>query len=452
MFLIPGISALFTFIYLRLTEVFEVLRPVNLNWVVAFVALGFLLDVRLGVTRLRGSAFLVAALVLFVLYLIGAAIKVPNRVQEQIIILSASLIAFLFVSQGVQTLRGIGVAAGVLLALTVAVAAIGVDQGLSTPMCYRQGNADDVSMGEIMDGRPCHEMADCHEGGLPDREYACEHPGLFETHSINKRVRFRGVLEDPNELSWVVAMGVPLAFALYERRRSLLRLVVLVGTLVISTACIIMTESRSGQLTLAAVLAVYFIRKFGVRGVVLAAMAALPVLLLGGRSDEASTEERLECWSEGLSMWRENPFLGVGPGQFVEHHYLTAHNSFVLTLAELGPIGLLLWSTVMYLAFKITIRAHADLAGRPETAVARTWATALLASMIGMLVSAFFLSIAYHPILWTFLGMVGALYAAVRAHDPSWKVRFGWRDLSFVVGADIAIVAGIAVYLRIKGY
>jgi O-antigen ligase len=180
----------------------------------------------------------------------------------------------------------------------------------------------------------------------------------------------------------------------------------------------------------------------------------VPIILLGGRSGaeaDSSSEERLECWAEALSMWRENPLFGVGQGQFTQHHYLTAHNSFLLTLAELGPLGLILWSAALYFAFKIAIRVQTDFARTVDAAAARTWAAALTASLAGMLISSFFLSLAYHTILWAFLGLVGALYASVRAHDPAWRVRFGWRDLAFVVGVDAMIVTGVAAYLRLKG-
>ena len=52
--------------------------------------------------------------------------------------------------------------------------------------------------------------------GIPGVEYMCEHPGFLGTHSIAGRVRYRGLLKDPNELAWAVGLGVPFAFALYE--------------------------------------------------------------------------------------------------------------------------------------------------------------------------------------------------------------------------------------------
>jgi hypothetical protein len=76
---------------------------------------------------------------------------------------------------------------------------------------------------------------------------------------------------------------------------------------------------------------------------------------------------------------------------------------------------------------------------------------AMLASLTGLIVSAFFLSIAYHPALWIYLGLAGALYAAVRAHAPEFRVRISWRDLALVAGLDGVLVMAIYVYLRLKG-
>jgi O-antigen ligase len=180
----------------------------------------------------------------------------------------------------------------------------------------------------------------------------------------------------------------------------------------------------------------------------------VPLLLLGGRSDanaQSSTDERLNCWSEAMGMWRENPIMGVGSGQFLEHHFQTAHNSFLLALAEVGPIGLLLWTSAIYFAIKVTVRVQTDLRGNEEAAVARSWATALMASMVGLVMSAIFLSLTYHPILWIFLGMIGALYAVVRKHQPDFQVTFRLPDLMLVGALDVGFISFIAVYLRLKG-
>ena len=435
---------------------YEVFQPLNFYAAAGLVVFGFLLDLKLKVIRLRGSPLLALLLALYVWSLITLIIKAPEQFNLVAILLTTGLIAYLAVSEGPQGLRGFGVAAGVLLLFSVALASFGVQQGLSPMVCYtRAGEGRQFdSTSEIPDGRSCDNVAECMQGGIPNKEYRCEHPGLLDTHSIGGRVRYRGILEDPNELSWAINMSIPLAFALYERRRTLRRLLLAIVTTVLGAACMIMTQSRSGQLGILAALGVYFIRRMRWKGVLVGAVAAIPLLLLGGRSGEgadSSSEERLNAWNEALSMWRESPVIGVGTGQFVEHYYLTAHNSFLLALAELGPLGLFLWCAILYYSIKVTVQAQTQLANRPEAGAARAWAMALLASMVGMVVSAGFLSLTFHTVLWINLGLVGALYNAIRMHEPTFRVRFGWRDAGIVAGIEVAIVVAISGYLRIKG-
>jgi hypothetical protein len=420
------------------------------------VAFGFVLDLRVKAIRPRGSPLFALLMALFVWSTITVVVKAPEAISQQLIMILTCMICFLAVSEGLQGLRSFGIAAGVLVLFSIALATIGVEQGLSPKTCYLRPTVTkgyDASL-EISDGRHCDTGLDCLQGGLPDAEYLCEHTGMLDTHSIGGRVRYRGILEDPNELSWAINMAIPLAFAIYERRRTTRRLLVAIVTLVLGAACVIMTQSRSGQIGILAALGVYFIRRFGWKGALIGGIAGLPLLLLGGRSGEgaeSSSEERLNCWNEALSMWRDNPFMGVGKGQFTENYYLTAHNSFLLALAELGPIGLLLFTAALYYAVKITLQAQSQFAGHPAAASVRGWSTALLASLAGLISSAIFLTLTFHAILWINLGLVGGLYAAIRVHEPSFEVKFGWKDLAIVAALDVGFVASIAVYLRMKG-
>jgi O-antigen ligase len=180
-------------------------------------------------------------------------------------------------------------------------------------------------------------------------------------------------------------------------------------------------------------------------------------LLLGGRSGEeatSSTNERLDCWAEALSIWRSHPLLGVGLGQFGEYNYMTAHNSYLLALSELGLPGMVLFSIVVWVSAKIPFSvfrlvapgSNATLeAGAP---LARPWAMAMLAAFAGLGVGIFFLSFTYHYVLWIYIGLAGALYSAVRAHHPSFRVKFGPRDLAAICALDAAIVVFVFFYTR----
>jgi O-antigen ligase len=189
-----------------------------------------------------------------------------------------------------------------------------------------------------------------------------------------------------------------------------------------------------------------------VRGFLLGSLLALPLVLLGGRSGEeasTSTMERIDCWSEALSMWRSHPLLGVGLGQFGEYHYLTAHNSYLLALAELGFPGMVLFSTIVYLSVKIPVLALRRTAPSGAETV-RPWATALLAAFAGLGVGMFFLSFAYHYVLWIYLGLSGALYSAIRTHDPAFRVPFRWTELAVVAIADCGVIGLVHFYARWK--
>jgi len=223
-------------------------------------------------------------------------------------------------------------------------------------------------------------------------------------------------------------------------------------------ACAVLTRSRTGQVVCIAVLAAYFVKRFGVRGFLLGSLLALPLILFGGRSGEeasTSTMERFDCWAEALSMWRSHPLLGVGLGQFGEYHYLTAHNSYLLALAELGFPGMVLFSAIVYLSVKIPVLAlrrtassAPTFAGGAETV--RPWATAMLAAFAGLGVGMFFLSFAYHYVLWIYLGLSGALYSAIRTHDPGFRVPFRWTELAVVAIADCGVIGLVHFYTKWK--
>jgi O-antigen ligase len=200
---------------------------------------------------------------------------------------------------------------------------------------------------------------------------------------------------------------------------------------------------------------VYILRRYGWRALIPLGMLALPVLLLGGRGGanaDASTALRYEAWATGLDMFKRSPIFGVGARLFTEHHFLTAHNSFVLTLAELGFIGLCLFVTVLYLSIKTLIVGMRTLARVPGSAVAQVWGMALLASLAGISFQINTLSFAYHSVLWIVFGLVGAWFSAVRAHAPELQVRFTWKDaLAVIGGCAFYVFVLLRVFLRYKG-
>ena len=471
MFAIPGIISLVVFIYARPQEFFERLRVVPLLYVFFALALfGGLLDFRLGNIRLRATPQLPWVVLLFSWSVFTVLIRAPGSALAPISGLAICVTLYLLIAHGVQTFRALHIVAGCVLAMVIFVCGVGAHQGFAPMGCVvvDQSTRGDTTAG-TPDGRPCDAIRACYlDGAEPGAEYACEHIGLLGTTSVGGgRVRYRGVLQDPNELSLAGGVGLPIAFSLGKARKKTLGRRLLTGlTFALVLVCAVLTGSRGGQLVFLTVLGAYFLNRFGKKGLLLGAVLAAPLLLLGGRSGEeasSSTLERLDCWASALSIWRSHPFLGVGLGQFDEYNYMTAHNSYLLALAELGLPGMLLFSIVVYVSAKIPFVVLRDVApaetptptfvgGGASTLaggwIARPWAIALIAAFAGLAVGIFFLSFTYHYVLWIYIGLSGALYSAVRAHDSAFRVRFGLGDLAIVAAADVSIVVFVYAYTR----
>jgi hypothetical protein len=466
-FALPAISALVMLVYARPQEFFESLQAAPLLYVFLGLALfGMVLDLRLGNTRLAASPQLPWVGLLWLWSAVGAMLRSPREALPHVRELAICVALYVVIAHGLQTFRALHIVAGVVLAMVLFVSAVGAHQGFAPTGCVlvNDSTPGDTSAG-APDGRPCTTARECYrEDPEPGAEYVCERIGLLGTTSVGQgRVRYRGVLQDPNELALAGGIGLPLALGLRQSRRNRTwRIIVAALTFVVVLTCAVLTRSRGGQIVCLTVLGAYFAKRFGVRGLLLGAVIASPLLLLGGRGGEEasrSTIERIECWAEAIAMWRTHPVFGVGLGQFGEYHYMTAHNSYLLPLAELGFPGMLLFSIVLYLSSKIPLMAlrraafpHSarSASGAGGVGVIEPSAMALLAAFTGLWVGMFFLSFTYHYVLWIYMGLSGALYSAVRRHDPDFRVRFGRRDAVLVVSANVATIALVFLYTRAK--
>lgn len=457
MFALPGILLLLVFVYVRPQEFLEQVRAIPFLYLFcALAAFGLAVDLKLRISRPTMTPHLPWVIGFLVWCIITLLVRAPDRALGGAIDLAIPVTLYALLAHGIQSFKALQLASLTVLLLVLFVAGVGVHQGFQPFNCMA---IDWQSGGEEAhaDGRPCVKPRDCEgEGAEPGADYMCERVGLFGTSSIGAgRVRYRGVLQDPNFLALAVGIGVPFAFALFDRKRSAGRGTLLVVTLAICLTCAVFTKSRGGQLVFMAVAGAYFVRQYRMKGLLLAALFALPLMLFGGRSGdeaESSSVERISCMYEGMSMFKEYPLFGVGQGQFVDHYIQTAHNSYVLAPAELGFPGFVLWSVIMYLSVKIPIKALSAGPTAGEAArVARVWGMAFTAGIVGLLLGILFLSFNYHHILWIYVGLSGALYTTIRTHDPAWDVKFSFRDFALVIVIDIALIVLLFGYTRWKG-
>ena len=249
-----------------------------------------------------------------------------------------------------------------------------------------------------------------------------------------------GIMQNPNDLALNMVVFVPLAvlFA-FEGRTPLRRLIAAVCALGMVGA-IVASGSRGGFLGFAAMLLVLAAGQVRRRpGLVLAGalalMCALPILPDNywrriesitdhSKDDFGSADARETLMRESLQAYAQNPFIGVGAGEFKdwnpgkrEQAWHESHNVWLQVAAELGTVGLAVFFflvtravVAVYQTRRLLRRgraARSDRSARPRRGGPVTdgvaWidahSTAMAASLAGWLVCAFFASVAYN---WTF--------------------------------------------------
>jgi len=232
------------------------------------------------------------------------------------------------------------------------------------------------------------------------------------------RLQSVGILDDPNNFAQfllVAASLLTLAWSPGRWRRNL-ALVMLPGTFLLYGALV--THSRGGLVGLA-ILAFFLLEKrFGKIISLVAAAGLLRLLFFVGaagpraisisRGDPA-TVGRIEIAQTGIDMFRSSPVFGVGFQQFIVHNpSLTAHNSLLLCLAELGIFGTLFWLGLIVfsiLALNKIIRNRITLAQAPDLV---TSANAVRIALFTFLGTSLFLSRTFTMTLYVLLGMAAA--------------------------------------------
>lgn len=97
-------------------------------------------------------------------------------------------------------------------------------------------------------------------------------------------------------------------------------------------------------------------------------LLTLPNLILN--SDLGNREE---IWLSGFEIFKTQPVLGVGSGNFTQYISLTAHNVYLSILVELGVVGLILFITTLLLIFRSCMRC---------SGYKYVWASVLLCYML----------------------------------------------------------------------
>jgi len=279
------------------------------------------------------------------------------------------------------------------------------------------------------------------------------------THYVEEgRITYLGIFGDPNDVGMVLVMVLPLIAYFYFNFSSKIKLLMLM-LLAINLYGISLTGSEGTILGACGLLGAYYVFIRHGTKLFFTLVALMPIgmtvfLKLLITADQ-SAFDRLYAWYDGILMLLSNPLFGVGKGRFtLEHGGLTAHNSYILVASELGTIGYSLWGaallTTLVMGYKIIKEvpkeSFIELTKDKQRALALN--KALFFSLIGYLITAFFLSRSYVVLLFIFMGMSIASHLFIIREFPDIKARISTKLVFQCMLFSWSLI--FAVYIALK--
>jgi O-antigen ligase len=217
---------------------------------------------------------------------------------------------------------------------------------------------------------------------------------------------------------------------------------------------LILTKSRGGFLALVAGLMALFTMRFGWRRSLALAGLLLPALFLifAGRQTslsavESTGQQRVQLWSDGLMLFKENPFLGVGMGEYAKQVGKVAHNTYLQFFSELGFLGGMLFLGALAISLGSLHRLSSG--GRriiaPELRRLHPFIVAVVAAHATGMLS---LSVGDMVLTYTILGLA-TVYIGMTATYPPWpRPVFDGRLIVRCAGLSILYLGVLYMFVR----
>ena len=273
-----------------------------------------------------------------------------------------------------------------------------------------------------------------------------------------------GIMENPNDLALNMVAFIPLAVTLALNGRTLIRRAVAAGCALFMVGAVIASGSRGGFVgfvVMLGVLGIMTVRRHPavVLAGVLAVMCALPVLPANywrriasitddSKDDFGSADERKTLMRESIQAYAENPIVGVGAGEFKDWNprgrvaaWHESHNVWLQVASELGTLGFAVFFFLVARAFiagwqtrRLLRTASGGKRGAPPSTVPAAdlayldaHSGAMLASLAGWFVCAFFASVAYNWTFYYLLALAATPREMLREQLPARaRKRFAW--------------------------
>lgn len=267
----------------------------------------------------------------------------------------------------------------------------------------------------------------------------------FGEFEVDERLEGIGgaYFRDPNDLALALVLIFPFAWWLTSVLQSRVARGAMFGCLTLLVGGIVATQSRGGLLALLAaafvlalqldrtrrsLLVLTFVLSIVLSAVILPAGVFDRYLTIGSYQQDESAMARLAVWKAGARMFADHMLTGTGAGTFevvYGQHYIdragagnvwrAAHSSYIEIAAELGIAGLTIWLLILASAFRSLaqagrlldyVRHESDGEAKMLADQLRQWVGALLATMVGFVVGAAFLSRGYDLLLCVVLALV----------------------------------------------
>ena len=273
-------------------------------------------------------------------------------------------------------------------------------------------------------------------------------------HGVDRRYSTVG---DPNYFAAYQVITLPLVVVLLSRERSPLVRGFLYLAIAIIADSVITTLSRGGFVVLLVVLAMFailparYLFASRIRKTTFLITCLVGVLLLlpfawaplqqrfqvGFSQDTNIAGDRGDIWAAAMTGYREHPVLGLGYGAFpavsfqllsdtpgvnLPRHYRFlnggeyVHNAYIGSLAQIGPLGLLLFLGIVgATANNLLVASRRAKAARSE--LLRSVSNAVLVGLIAFALSSILLSTENARVMWFLVAMGLALRSmAIREH------------------------------------
>ena len=248
---------------------------------------------------------------------------------------------------------------------------------------------------------------------------------------------------NPNDLALMLNLIIPLTGALAFVSHGAKRLFA-IATILLSITAVVLTFSRAGFLTLAAIFVVFLAvlvrrRAPGPAFALLILALCVPPLLPDGYVNRLSTISNIEADTTGSAQgrWRDtkvaasivanNPIVGAGIGQDVlvmnEERgidtWRRVHNAYLQYGVDLGVPGLLLFAWLHLTCYRTARAVEARAAGNPRLRTLWPLAAGVQMSLVAFGVAAMFHPIAYQFYFFSIGGLAVALRNAYHADQAA---------------------------------